>query len=369
MDGRVESRLECDVVVIGAGISGLSTATHLGAHLRVTVLEAADRVGGRLRSIGGLDLGASWFWPGEQRVAALVDEFDLPTHPQHLAGDALYDAPDGVVRLAGNPIDVPSSRFSLGADELTVALRRRLERRAHSDLRLESHVHRVEWTTGAHRPIAVTASQAGANRTVRADHVVIALPPALAASTIDFRPSLPDEIIELTIRTPVWMGAITKVVARYPSAFWRDAGLSGSAVSHLGPLREIHDMSGPDGRPAALFGFAPTTAGGGPVEQQAVLAQLRRVFGPAATDPLELHIADWRREPFTTPADAGDSTDYSTYGDPRFEDPVFDGRLHWTSTETSPIAPGHIEGALAAAERTVAALQRVLDRPHHPETP
>ncbi|MEO1058932.1 MAG: FAD-dependent oxidoreductase, partial [Actinomycetota bacterium] len=48
--------------------------------------------------------------------------------------------------------------------------------------------------------------------------------------------------------------------------------------------------------------------------------------------------------------------EYQTYGHPIWQTPTGDGRLHWTSTETSREAPGHIEGALAAAERTVLAI-------------
>ena len=46
----------------------------------------------------------------------------------------------------------------------------------------------------------------------------------------------------------------------------------------------------------------------------------------------------------------------TTYGHRRYQEPTAGGRLHWASTETAPYAPGHIEGAIAAAERAVAAI-------------
>jgi monoamine oxidase len=140
----------------------------------------------------------------------------------------------------------------------------------------------------------------------------------------------------------------------YPRPFWRDAGLSGSAISHVGPLREIHDLSGPGGAPAALFGFA--TANGRPPDEAAVVDQLVRLFGDAAAAPETVAIADWRNEPFTTPTDAALNTDYSTYGHRRYGESMYGGTMHWAATETGPDQPGHIEGALAAAERTVAAI-------------
>ena len=57
-----------DVVVGGAGLSGLTAARRLaGAGVDVEVLEARDRVGGKMHSVqvGGLtaDLGAHWVRP------------------------------------------------------------------------------------------------------------------------------------------------------------------------------------------------------------------------------------------------------------------------------------------------------------------
>lgn len=114
--------------MVGAGAAGLSAAAALtSAGLQVRCLEARDRVGGRLQSVparagGRLDLGASWSWEGEHRVAALLARLGLASHAQHLTGDALYDAPPGVQRLQGNPIDVPAVRYTGGAQSLPEAL-------------------------------------------------------------------------------------------------------------------------------------------------------------------------------------------------------------------------------------------------------
>ena len=91
----------CQVTVIGAGISGLATTTALvSAGVDVVCLEARDRVGGRLLSVqhdgGALDLGATWFWAGEQRVQRLLDDLGRSPFPQWTAGDGLYE-PGGAV--------------------------------------------------------------------------------------------------------------------------------------------------------------------------------------------------------------------------------------------------------------------------------
>jgi monoamine oxidase len=154
----------------------------------------------------------------------------------------------------------------------------------------------------------------------------------------------------LAAATPVWMGATIKVVVRYARAFWREAGLSGAAVSHVGPLREIHDMSGLEGDPAVLFGFAES--GLGSDRRETVLRQLVRLFGPEAADPLGLEVVDWSRERWTSPPQADRSRRFELYGHPLYQEPIH-GRIHFASTETAPAFGGHIEGALMAAEAVV----------------
>ncbi|MFF6772420.1 hypothetical protein ACFY8W_02530 [Streptomyces sp. NPDC012637] len=99
--------------------------------------------------------------------------------------------------------------------------------------------------------------------TLHAGQAVLTAPPALALERIDFVGALPADLVRLAQATPLGMGAVAKVVAHYPIAFWCEAGLAGASVSRIGPLQEIHDMSGPGGEPAALFGFDHARTGGG----------------------------------------------------------------------------------------------------------
>ena len=280
----------------------------------------------------------------------------------------MYQETSGAQRLDGNPIDVPSGRFFGGAQALAEALAANLP----SDtVLLNAAVTRV--VAGANG-VTVTADAAdAATATAEVDaesvslvgqHVIVAMPPALAAADLQFEPALPDRVAGLLAATPVWMGAVTKVVAVYDQPFWRAAGLSGSAISHLGPMRELHDMSGSDGSPAAIFGFVPGAGAGAPTVTEAEIRhQLGEIFGPQGADPVEIHIQDWRQERWTSPPNVEQLTAYQTYGHDLYQQPIAGGRLFFASTETATESPGHIEGALAAAERAVTSIIAALEPP------
>mmetsp|Transcript_1445 Transcript_1445/g.4735 ORF Transcript_1445/g.4735 Transcript_1445/m.4735 type:complete len:697 (-) Transcript_1445:162-2252(-) len=80
---------DADVVVIGAGLSGLRAATLLKRRgVSVVVLEASHRVGGRLKrhtdSHGAVsDLGGQWIGPQQSRMNALLEEYGIATVPQY----------------------------------------------------------------------------------------------------------------------------------------------------------------------------------------------------------------------------------------------------------------------------------------------
>ena len=345
-----------DAIVIGAGITGLATASHItAAGYDVLILEARDRVGGRLLTVADadgrptIDLGPSWFWADETRVQALVRELDIRTHAQHIAGDALFQPGDAVQRIAGNPIDAPAMRFQDGAQSLALALSERLG----PSLRFDTPVAAV-------RVVDDHVEVDHREGTSRARCAVVAIPPALAITDIRFEPGLPDELADLAARTPVWMGAMTKVVAEYATPFWRELGLAGAAISYTGPLRELHDLSGPGGQSAALFGFAMPMVE--PLSRATIVDQLVDLFEEDARNPRALHVQDWRSERWTSPAHVEALGDYGTYADSGFRHAIHE-RVWLASTETGPDHAGHIEGALAAAELVGAAACAVLAHP------
>jgi len=77
--------VDTSVAVVGAGLSGLAAARTIeAAGVDVVVLEARDRVGGRIlteRTPRGvvLDHGAQWVGPTQHRILALAEEFELDT--------------------------------------------------------------------------------------------------------------------------------------------------------------------------------------------------------------------------------------------------------------------------------------------------
>ena len=88
-----------DVVVVGAGLSGLSAARAIQAAGRsFTVLEARDRVGGRTlnHELGAAypskvsEVGGQWIGPTQDRIAALAHDVGVDTFKTYNSGNYLY---------------------------------------------------------------------------------------------------------------------------------------------------------------------------------------------------------------------------------------------------------------------------------------
>ena len=125
--------MDADVCVVGAGYAGLTTArrvTQAGAS--VIVLEARDRVGGRVWTRPALDgtpidMGGTWLGPGQDAAYALVAETGGRTYPTWDEGETVFAGRDSVKRFGGlvppiSPIALAS--LSLGMARLDAMAKR-----------------------------------------------------------------------------------------------------------------------------------------------------------------------------------------------------------------------------------------------------
>lgn len=372
------------VVIVGGGLAGLVAAMRLGeACIRdLTLVEAREALGGRIAGVDaegvaaqgalpapdGFDLGPTWFWPDLQpRFKRLVDDLGLQCVEQFEEGDMLVErsAREAPMRVPGYASAPPAMRLIGGTGAIVTALCKRLDLRGlytgHGVRRLRRVGERVDVEIeGASRAFA----------TLPAAHVMLALPPRLAARRIAFDPPLPPELAQRWRATPTWMAPHAKYVAIYETPFWRDQGLSGAARSALGPMAEIHDHSMPGGR-GALFGFIGVPASvRRPMSNDALKAlcraQLGRLLGEHARVPRADALKDWALDPLTATQDDQDPSGHLEAAPPAEAlDGAWHQRLTGIGSEWSRAFPGYMAGALDAAERGVRRYLDAITRSSH----
>jgi monoamine oxidase len=368
--------LTARVAIIGGGLSGLYAAALLEERgvRDYVLLEARDTWGGRRLSVspatcadgagpqagtGHFDLGATWFWPDLQPdLQRLVATLGLETFEQHEPRDVLVEHSRArpFNRMEGYRF-VPAARRLVGdMGALVEAIRRRL---TGGELISGCRVKRLRHLGEC---IDVDADDTlGRPVSYRVAHVLLAVPPRLAAHTIDFVPALPDALALPWKHCATWMAPHAKYVAVFDRPFWREQGLSGEARSSVGPLAEIHDASAQGGH-AALFGFLGVPASERRQVPEAVLlahcrAQLVRLFGDAVGAPHAEFLKDWASDPDTAVAADQIPGAHQAMSLPfTAVSGAWRNRLVGIASEWSPECSGYVAGALDAARRSVEAL-------------
>ena len=372
------------IAIIGGGLSGLYAAFLLEQRgIDYILLEARDRLGGRIavakssvdqnasrqsvdheESNDGFDLGPSWFWPEYQpQLSSLIETLNLPRFAQFEDGDMMVEraANELPVRTQGYQSSPPSMRLVGGMASLTDALYARLNPTRIITGQIVKRVIKTERCISIESECSSEQMTAGQITTYHAQHVLLALPPRLAASNIKFEPALPQALITEWQETATWMAPHAKYVAVYDSPFWRNQGLSGSARSAVGPLTEIHDASLVEGK-GALFGFFGVPA----YVRQSVSemelkahsrAQLVRLFGAQAETPTAEYLKDWAQDSLTaTPADASGAGQHAVAPTAKPNTGVWQDCLTGSASEWSDAFPGYIAGAIDAAHKAVQGL-------------
>jgi monoamine oxidase len=233
-------------------------------------------------------------------------------------------------------------RFVGGSERIALEIAAQLR----GDLVLGSPVRRIVQGGGG---VALHSDEV----TVRARRAIVAIPPTLAGR-INYEPILPFQRDQLTQR--YGQGTLTKVAAVYDRPFWRDAGLTGTAISATGPVVATFDDSPPSGEPGVIFGFvggddARRYAVTSPSARRAqVLDQFANFFGSKARNPRVFFETSWSGEQWTRGCPVGipGLGTLLAYG-PHLREPV--GAIHWAGTETSTYWNGYMDGAVRSGER------------------
>nr|XP_023838784.1 amine oxidase [flavin-containing] B-like [Salvelinus alpinus] len=123
-----------DVVIVGAGLSGLSAAQTLrkrNGKLRILILEGKDRVGGRtvtqeLAATHGIDrwdMGGQWVGSTQKYVMDLIQEFGMEVYTQYTIGKKVHHVggPHAKVRTSSTSIPALSTLVLLDLSQLVVA--------------------------------------------------------------------------------------------------------------------------------------------------------------------------------------------------------------------------------------------------------
>ena len=356
-----------DVAIVGGGISGLALARRFNQRGgSFEIFEARDRIGGRIYSVpgrsgGGLDLGAGWFWPETQPLAAmLIKELELASYPQHDEGAVLHlrEADKRAERIEDQRLYDGARRLHGGMSMLVDAVARDLPSGV---VKLK---HRLMRLCDRGDYVELTFDVDGSPTDVSAKQVALALPPRLLRETVGFSPPLDEATDRALQRAETWMAAQAKVVIEVAAPFWRARGLSGSAyVTHeqaiLGEIFDACDLStglvaiggflalGPDLRDSFSAGMPILMA-----------SQLGAVFG-AEVESLTTHYRDWAHEPLTCSAAdrKGEPSDQAAdVANPMLRRALWDKKLYFAGSETAARNAGYIEGALDASRRVDRAL-------------
>lgn len=337
-----------NIVIIGAGLSGLTIAYLLSKqNVGCTILEASPRIGGRIQTIKGknetpLELGATWFSEIHPNLLALLDELGLEKYPQYSKGISLFQTKsfEPPQEFYVPQTETPSYRIAGGTQNLIDTLASKLPaENIHLDSKVKSVIKKnngllIETLNG---------------KSCLAEKVIFCIPPQLASS-IEFSPTLPENLIELLPTVQTWMSGSVKFTLEYPSPFWRNEGYSGMLYSHTGIIAEMYDHNNMDETKYGFTGFL----GGGcigyeqAVRKELVLKQLAKLLGKEALNAIYYQDKIWTDE-FILDGNQLIYRPHQNNGHPLLQDSYMDGILFFANTETASENPGYMDGAVSAA--------------------
>jgi monoamine oxidase len=288
-------------------------------------------------------------------MLSLTERFRLPVFSQPTQGKLVFQDQSRAVRRDVDMATMAGAlRISGGVQAITDALMAELPPLV---MRFNTRVTGLRSidVQGVGDQIDVTV-QSGANQTVeRFSAVIVAAPPRVVARDITLEFDGGAALGKYLATVPTWMAGQAKIVAVYRAPFWRNLGLNGDAISHAGPMSEVHDASAgaicADGNEhGALFGFITPKPDWDPkFVQTAALDQLCELFGKEAQAPIKMLYQNWSADKNTaTRADQQHLQAHPRYGLPQQIAMGLPRHVALAGTEMAAHDGGFLEGAVNA---------------------
>lgn len=338
-----------DVIIIGAGLSGLCLAYFLkNKNYKIKILEGRSRIGGRILTTFEkempIEMGATWLSPQHTELRKLLQELGLEIFEQELGKTAIYEpvsnSPHQVVALPAH--QEPSYRIKGGTFSLIQTLKNSM---GDVELELDCIVNSIEQEAEG---LLVTTNQGN----FKAKKVVSTLPPFLFQNNIKVIPELPSAFVDIALKTHTWMGESIKIGLSYTKPFWKENGLSGTIFSNPGPIPEMYDHSNAENSKFALKGFLNGAYFSITKEQRLglILNQLEKYYGPQVREYLDYQELIWQKESLTYTPYADQLFPHQNNGNEAFRKTYLNNNLFISGTETSERFPGYMEGAVRCSQ-------------------
>jgi len=344
---------QCDVLIIGAGLTGMTLAYYLrDSGLKVDILEARDRLGGRIETIGyfesqPIEMGATWLGREHHHLLALLKALDIEIFEQVIGSRVIYEAISTSPHYLASipPNDAPPLRVKGGSYKIID--------------KLHSYIN-DEKIFLSQRVVSITESAEGLkiktnDMSFVARKVVSTLPPNLLVNTINFEPNLSSALIGLAKKTHTWMGESIKIAINYAAPFWRNENSSGTIFSNVGPVPEMYDHGNEADSHFTLMGFLNGSYSTATKDErlEIILRQLRKYYGKVVDDYKSYHEKVWRHESETFHGYESNITPHLNQGHDMYQKVYMNNKLILAGAETSPLMPGYMDGAIYSALRAV----------------
>jgi len=334
------SEIHSKYIIIGAGLSGLTTAHYLlkNGESDFQILEGRSQIGGRINTLNRIDLGATWLQSNHQYLQQLLIDLRLETFEQYTRDKSIlvYSSMAPPHYFENNSNEPSALRVVDGS----IALINALARSFNDKIVLNTKV--ISVSDEDEKLVLRTV-----NSTYSCEKLIVTIPPKLASSIV-YEPELPDHLIQAMIQTHTWMSNAIKVGLTFKTPFWRNKGLSGTIISQISPVVELYDHCDKNQTVFGLMGFVNEVLRDASFEdrKKQILAYLEKNLGPAVRDYIHYHEKDWSIDAYTSNEHLKSVYMNPSYGNSLFEQFYLRQKMFFSGTETSNVHGGYMEGAV-----------------------